>query len=155
VEVLIALGILTFGLLPVVTMDQNTTRKGGLSEFHIFFQARAVRVAEFYSSYNYDFFRNALLSAGARRVSLPIEGKIPDPALPVEYARKLAGNNFEESCTIELEDNAGLDLVRLTVAIRWRFPLDDNTHGYTLVRLFARPDVTLTENDVVYAPDGP
>ncbi|MBI4870875.1 MAG: hypothetical protein HY814_04840 [Candidatus Riflebacteria bacterium] len=157
VEVLVCIGILTFGLLPVVSMYQSTTKKGGLSEFHIFFQARAVRIVEFYSSYNYDFFRNALLSAGGgtKAIPLPIEGKIADPALPVEYSRMLADGKYEERCTIQFEENSGVDLVRLSVDLQWKFPLDDRIHSYSLARLFSRPDITLSDNELVYTADGP
>lgn len=157
VEVLVCLGILSFGMLPVFSLYQSTTKKGGLSEFHIFFQTRAVRIAEYYTSYNYDSLKNTLLAAGggSKTAELPIEGRIVDPALPLEYSKMLEGGKFTERCTIQFEEEGGVDLIRMTVDLGWKFPLDDLAHSYTLVRLFCRPDVTLSDNDVVYVPDGP
>ncbi len=155
VEVLVCLGILTFGLLPIVSMYQSTTKKGGLSEFHVFFQARAVRIVEFYASYNFDVFRALIYSSGGGKVNLPIKSQIVDPALPVEYSRKLDDEKYDEICTVEFEDGAEGDLVRMTVDIKWKFPLDDRVHGYTIVRLLCRPDITQGKNELTLTPDAP
>ena len=113
-EVLIAVCIVAFALVPIITMSGSSSKKASFSEFNIFFQSRAVRVLEHYSLVPYPVLKS--LAKGDKGA---IEVTLSDPPIPYEFKRKLKTANkmlhFEE-----FEPGFG----KLTAIMQWSFPLD-------------------------------
>jgi len=113
-EVLVALAIIAFALIPIVTMSSTTTKQAVFSEYHVFFQARAMRVLQHYSILPYrDLAMLATGPDGAIHVTLT------DPPIPHEFRRKLK-TAIEVLEFKELEPGLG----KLTATMQWRFPTD-------------------------------
>ena len=142
-EVLIALVIIVAALLPIVTMTSSNTRKAAFSEYHIFFQARAVRLLEHFGIHPYD-----RLKAMATGPDGAIEVTLRDPPIPAEFRRKLKHCTEVLSFT-ELEPGLG----RLTATMKWAFPLDhvadprDARHSFVLSRLVVDPTLSLKKRE--------
>ena len=113
-EVLIAVCIVAFALVPILTMSGSSSKKASFSEFNIFYQSRAVRVLEHYSLVPYGSLKK--LATGDKGA---IEVTLSDPPIPYEFKRKLKSGNemlhFEE-----FEPGFG----KLTATMQWSFPLD-------------------------------
>lgn len=113
-EVLIAVCIVAFALVPILTMSGTNSKKASFSEFNIFYQSRAVRVIEHYSLVPYSALKK--LATGDKGA---IEVTLSDPPIPYEFKRKLKSGNellrFEE-----FEPGFG----KLTAIMQWSFPLD-------------------------------
>lgn len=138
-EVLIALAIVASALIPIVTFTSSTMKKAAFSEYHVFFQVRAVRLVEHYSIHRYDRLKE--LATGTDGA---IEVTLEDPPIPAEFRRKL------KYCTEVLkfrEVEPGLG--ELTAVMKWAFPLDANPdpatagHEFVLRRLVADPTLSL------------
>lgn len=151
VEILVAVLVLSVGLLPVLTMTRTTTKKTSFSEFQVFFEARAQRIMEQFMAYNYDY----IAALGDLQPGDPTPKQLPldlaDPPVPEEYSRKLKPGSYSEKAWAAHVPGRGRDMIELTVRLEWSFPTTPNPHDYTLVRLLARPDISLTNVEGPYA----
>ena len=118
-EVLVAMAIIAFALVPIVTMSGTSNKKAVFSEYHVFFQSRAMRVLEHYSILAYaDLKMLATGPDGAIQVTLS------DPPIPHEFRRKLK-KAIERLEFQELEPGLG----KLTAIMQWHFPTDRVVKG--------------------------
>ena len=86
-EVLVALAIVAFALVPLLSMMRSIKRQVAFSDYHVFWQVRAMRVLEHYRLSNINELR-FLLKDGNHRPAFP------DTPIPPEYAQKL--RKFED-----------------------------------------------------------
>lgn len=147
VEILIGLVILSFALIPVVTMTRSTARTSSFTEMHAFWQTRIARMEAALTQWDYPF----LLSRRRPDGTLPIQ--FAEPAIPAEYARLL--KHWEEEARFEeIEPGIG----RLTVTIAWSFPLDRDAaarqHRMRASRLICDPALSWKLHDLLPAKGG-
>ena len=119
VEILIALTVICFALIPIITMSSKNTQKAVFSEYHVFFQSRAVRLLQHYSILSYEDLK--LLSTGSEGT---IHVTLRDPPIPYEFRRKLKRSS--ETLTFE-ELEPGLGMLKATM--QWDYPLDSKIKG--------------------------
>jgi hypothetical protein len=145
-EVLIAVCIVAFALVPILTMSGSSSKKASFSEFNIFYQSRAVRVLEHYSLVPYSALKK--LATGDKGA---IEVTLSDPPIPYEFKRKLKSGNemlhFEE-----FEPGFG----KLTAIMQWSFPLDPASrsnqfpHEVVLVKFVSNRTWSLSRRDGIF-----
>jgi len=142
-EVLIAICIVAFALVPIITMSGSSSKKAAFSEFNIFFQSRAIRVIEHYSVVPYADLK--IIAKGSKGI---IEVALVDPPIPYEFKRKLKSAN-EALYFKEIEPGLG----KLTAVMQWSFPLDPGStkkkfpHEFVLEKLVSDRTWSLSRRD--------
>ena len=145
-EVLIAVCIVAFAIVPVLTMSGSSSKKASFSEFNIFYQSRAVRVLEHYSLIPYASLKT--LATGNKG---EIQVTLSDPPIPHEFKRKLKSAN-EALRFEEFEPGFG----KLTAIMQWSFPLDPKSkkgqfpHEVVLVKFINDRTWSLSRRDGMY-----
>ncbi len=137
-EVLVAMAIIAFAVIPIVTMSSTSNKKAVFSEYHVFFQARAMRVLEHYSILKYEDLK--MLATGDNGA---IHITLSDPPIPHEFSRKLK-RAVEVLEFQELEPGLG----KLIATMQWDFPTDRKVagkvrHQFKLVRFVTDPLVSV------------
>lgn len=143
IEIIVALAILSFCLIPVIVMLQAGTVRSSFNEYQIFVQIRAERIRQIFLSFPYQ----ELL-----RYSMAPDNPIPipenEPPMPPEYAAKLDENGYIESWFFT-EDKPGIGT--LEISIDWRFTGSHETwRNFTLKSIICDPKISLLQNYVLY-----
>lgn len=143
IELMLALVILSLGLMPVFGMMTAGTRQSHFSEYSLFASARAHRIIETFTTFDYRHFESMGDEADLD-ISKAIFGE--DPPLPAEYLAKLDRDGYSETASWKTLDN-GLGVI--TVVIEWTFPADaegrgGKPHTFTLKRFISQPDLSFS-----------
>jgi len=112
-EILLALAIVAFALVPLYDLIRSVRHRTAFSDFNVFWQVRAMRTLEHFRLLSTSNLR-LLASAGAIPVGFT------DTPLPPDYARKL--RRFTERLELTYDEATGL--ATLTAVITWSFPND-------------------------------
>ena len=140
-EIIIAFSILALAMIPVFSMLQSGSQKTSFSDYYIFAHIRAMRIADAFSSYQYDELVG-FSSVGSTSDLIQLGNN--DTEIPHEYKSRLNQAGYKEDLFFqEIEDGIG----KLVVTIIWKFPgPGQKVRNYTIERLVRRRDVSLLQD---------
>jgi type II secretory pathway pseudopilin PulG len=139
IEIVVALGILSACMVPIIAMMQSGNVRTSFNEYQIFVQIRAERIRQTFLSFPYrDLLRYSM------NPSNPVPIPENEPPMPEEYAVKLDEEGYVEAWFFT-EDEPGIGTLEIT--IDWKFPGSHELwRNFTLKTIITRSDLSLVQN---------